>query len=109
MSWLGIIPGNGKKKLDELRHRRLEVNERLLGMTRHHAEMSEQFRKVSTHLGPQSPISDPSRPQKPEAKPKMPGAVPTNLHRPIPNDFEAVSWRFDHDPKFVQPRDSSAE
>ncbi len=30
-----------------------------------------------------------SAPKPDEANPKMPGAVPTNRHKPIPNDFEA--------------------
>ncbi len=40
-----------------------------------------------------------SAPEPDETKPKTPGAVPTNRHKPIPNDFGPVSGCFDHDPK----------
>ena len=42
-----------------------------------------------------------SAPKPDEAKPKMPGAVPTNRHKPIPTDFGPVSGCFDHDPKLL--------
>ncbi len=42
-----------------------------------------------------------SAPKPNEAKPKMPGAVPTNWREPIPIDFGAVSVSFDHDPKLL--------
>ncbi len=54
-------------------------------------------------LGPKS------APKPDEAKPKMPEAVPTNKHKPIPIDFGPVSERFDHDPIRFKLRDSSAE
>ncbi len=38
-------------------------------------------------------------PKPDETTPKMPGAVPTNRHAPIPIDFGPVSTCFDHDPK----------
>ncbi len=40
-------------------------------------------------------------PKPDEAKPKMPGAVPTNRHTLIPTDFGPASACFDHDPKLV--------
>ena len=46
-------------------------------------------------LGPKS------APKPDEAKPKMPGSVPTNRHKPIPIDFGPVSGCFDHDPKLL--------
>ena len=52
-----------------------------------------RIRPKMIDLGPKSaPKSD-------EAKPNMPGAVPTNKHKPIPIDFGPVSGCFDHDPK----------
>ncbi len=54
-----------------------------------------KIRPAVADVGPKSaPTPD-------EAKPKMPGAVPTNRHKPIPNDFGPVSRRFDHDRKLV--------
>ncbi len=46
-------------------------------------------------LGPKS------NPKPDEAKPKMPGAVPTNRHKPRPIDFGQVSGCFYHDPKLL--------
>ncbi len=43
-----------------------------------------------------------SAPKPDETKPKMPGAVPTNRHKPMPIDFGPVSLRFEDDPKFVK-------
>ncbi len=40
-------------------------------------------------------------PKPDEAKPKMPGAVPTNRRKAIPIDFGPVSGCFDHDPKLL--------
>ncbi len=50
-----------------------------------------------------------SAPKPDETNPKMPGAVPTNRHKPSPTDFGPVSGYFDHDPKLLnyeipQPR-----
>ncbi len=42
-----------------------------------------------------------SEPKPDEAKPKMPGAAPTNRHKPIPIDFESVSGCSHHDPKLL--------
>ncbi len=49
-----------------------------------------------------------------EAKPKMPGAVPTNRRKPIPIYFGPVSGCFDHDQKLLnceiaQPRRCPAD
>ncbi len=50
-----------------------------------------------------------SAPKPDEAKPKMPGEVPTNRLKPSPIDFDPVSGCFNHDPKLLnceiaQPR-----
>jgi hypothetical protein len=37
-----------------------------------------------------------------EAKPRMPGDMPTNRHKPMPIDFGPVSGCFAHDPKLLQ-------
>ncbi len=42
-----------------------------------------------------------SAPNPDVAKPKVPGAVHANRHKPIPIDFGPVSVCFDHDPKHV--------
>jgi hypothetical protein len=43
-------------------------------------------------------------PELDEAKPKMPGAVPTNRHKPIPTDLGPISWCFDHGKNFLTAR-----
>ncbi len=57
-------------------------------------------------LGPMShhfwsPARADPAPKPDEGKPKMPGAVPTTRHKPMPIDFGPVSGCFDRDPKLL--------
>ena len=57
-----------------------------------------QFLRIRLKFADVGPKSDP-KPD--EARPRTPGAVPTNRHKPSPIDFGPVSGCFHNDPKLL--------